>query len=65
LRSRLHGGGLELGRDGDLEHLEVGGVVEHAVADPGLLVHAVAGLERLADALEGGAHPALQHVHIR
>ena len=32
--------------------------------DPGLLVHAVARLERaLADAVELGAHPALQHVH--
>src|SRR5690606_41607553 len=42
---------------------EVVGVAEHPVPDPGLLVHAIARLERaLADALEWGAHPPFEHV---
>jgi hypothetical protein len=68
-RGRRQGSGLdadslEVGRDGDLEYFEVVGIVEHPVPDSGLLVHAVARLERtLADTFELGAHPALEHVH--
>src|SRR5262245_33893678 len=61
--SRCDADGLEIGRAGDLDHRVVVRILDHAVADPRLLVHARPGLEAdLADALETDPRPALEHV---
>src|SRR4249920_2521905 len=55
--------GLELGRHGDLQHLEVVGVVDLLVLDAGRLVDGRAGDQPvLAIALVVEDRPALQHV---